>query len=233
MVNAKRRRAGERRQICHRHVGVREAVLQPGRSWRRVHPQHRRYCAPAARPDAHARARPPRALTRVHARPPRADQQVGHYTQIVWHSTRFVGCGVSECGDDRALWVCQYYPAGNWVSELPFCKHSKPSDMGKCATTDSLPDPAGLECRSGTGSCGSTGGFCSGRGTGGATTCGKGTWLPVYNCKCENGISAAGSSGLYVGDTGTGAALAASALRLLSVLSLCVVSVAARAPHGL
>ena len=36
----------------------------------------------------------------------------GHYTQIVWPSTRRVGCGVARCGEER-VWVCNYDPPGN------------------------------------------------------------------------------------------------------------------------
>jgi uncharacterized protein YkwD len=38
--------------------------------------------------------------------------QTGHFTQIVWASTRSVGCGSSSCNGMR-IWVCNYDPAGN------------------------------------------------------------------------------------------------------------------------
>lgn len=43
----------------------------------------------------------------------------GHYTQIVWRSTRSVGCAKTQC-KDMDLWVCNYDPPGNWVGERPF-----------------------------------------------------------------------------------------------------------------
>jgi uncharacterized protein YkwD len=43
----------------------------------------------------------------------------GHYTQIVWRSTRSVGCGRARCGSSE-LWVCNYDPPGNFVGERPF-----------------------------------------------------------------------------------------------------------------
>ena len=43
----------------------------------------------------------------------------GHYTQMVWRSTRFVGCGMTACGDGE-LWVCNYEPVGNFVGQAPF-----------------------------------------------------------------------------------------------------------------
>lgn len=43
----------------------------------------------------------------------------GHYTQIVWRTTRTVGCAVAD-GADRQVWVCEYDPAGNWVGYRPY-----------------------------------------------------------------------------------------------------------------
>jgi len=43
----------------------------------------------------------------------------GHYTQVVWRSTRFVGCGVVSCGNSE-VWVCNYSPPGNYVGERPY-----------------------------------------------------------------------------------------------------------------
>jgi hypothetical protein len=54
--------------------------------------------------------------------------QCGHYTQIVWRSTREVGCAVADCTTNSPfpqfprwqLWVCNYSPPGNWVGERPY-----------------------------------------------------------------------------------------------------------------
>ena len=74
---------------------------------------------------------------------------VGHYTAQIWHATTHVGCGVSQCNDHSVLWVCQYYPAGNYMGQLPFCKSNKPSDMGACPDLSSQSDPVGLTCNPG------------------------------------------------------------------------------------
>jgi len=37
----------------------------------------------------------------------------GHYSQMVWHSTNKIGCGVAQCPGLGNLLVCDYYPAGN------------------------------------------------------------------------------------------------------------------------
>lgn len=44
----------------------------------------------------------------------------GHYTQIVWRDSRYVGCAVAECGGGGEVWVCQYDPPGNYLGNLPY-----------------------------------------------------------------------------------------------------------------
>lgn len=49
----------------------------------------------------------------------------GHYTQIVWRNTQYVGCATASCPngyDDRntQLWVCNYHPAGNIIDRKPY-----------------------------------------------------------------------------------------------------------------
>ena len=46
----------------------------------------------------------------------------GHFTQVVWKSTKQVGCGMAQCSDGAIL-VCNYSPAGNldgaYVENVP------------------------------------------------------------------------------------------------------------------
>ena len=45
----------------------------------------------------------------------------GHYTQMVWRTTRTVGCAMAVCEDTREqVWACRYQPAGNWVGRKPY-----------------------------------------------------------------------------------------------------------------
>jgi len=46
----------------------------------------------------------------------------GHYTQIVWRSSRIVGCATASCqGSTKSqLWVCNYAPPGNVPGEKPY-----------------------------------------------------------------------------------------------------------------
>jgi|UPI00037F52AC hypothetical protein len=43
----------------------------------------------------------------------------GHYTQVVWKTSRKVGCGMATCGRSE-VWVCNYDPPGNWIGEKPY-----------------------------------------------------------------------------------------------------------------
>lgn len=43
----------------------------------------------------------------------------GHYTQLVWRDTKYVGCGVAGNGK-RQVWVCNYDPAGNVSGQRPY-----------------------------------------------------------------------------------------------------------------
>ena len=46
----------------------------------------------------------------------------GHYTQLVWSTTREVGCGVGSCPRLRfpTTLVCNYSPAGNVIGRRPY-----------------------------------------------------------------------------------------------------------------
>lgn len=53
--------------------------------------------------------------------PLRADNWApsGHFTQMVWHDTRHLGCGISEC-NDMLIVVCHYEPKGNYLGRVPY-----------------------------------------------------------------------------------------------------------------
>lgn len=44
----------------------------------------------------------------------------GHYTQIVWESTKEVGCAAALSGDKSQVWVCNYHPPGNIIGKRPY-----------------------------------------------------------------------------------------------------------------
>ncbi len=45
----------------------------------------------------------------------------GHYTQMVWSSSRRIGCGKSRCGN-KIIIFCNYYPPGNYLGRKPYKK---------------------------------------------------------------------------------------------------------------
>ncbi|KAK4753907.1 hypothetical protein SAY87_002011 [Trapa incisa] len=44
----------------------------------------------------------------------------GHYTQIVWRTTRRIGCARVVCDDGDVFMTCNYDPVGNYVGERPY-----------------------------------------------------------------------------------------------------------------
>ncbi|PKU60290.1 pathogenesis-related protein PR-1-like [Dendrobium catenatum] len=48
-------------------------------------------------------------------------RECGHYTQIVWRSTRRIGCATVNCVGGRGQFmVCEYDPPGNYIGERPY-----------------------------------------------------------------------------------------------------------------
>jgi hypothetical protein len=45
-------------------------------------------------------------------------ENVGHYTQVIWRSSRQVGCATAV-GKDEEFLVCRYSEAGNVIGQRP------------------------------------------------------------------------------------------------------------------
>jgi len=54
---------------------------------------------------------------------------VGHYTQMVWHSTTRVGCAITSNRSDEYL-TCRYLEAGNVMGSSPFRSRSGIAEVG-------------------------------------------------------------------------------------------------------
>lgn len=48
-----------------------------------------------------------------------AGKQCGHYTQMIWSTTRKIGCAASLCTNNAQIWVCKYDPPGNYIGRRP------------------------------------------------------------------------------------------------------------------
>ncbi|XP_044259009.1 venom allergen 3 homolog [Tribolium madens] len=60
---------------------------------------------------------------------PHYKKESGHYTQVVWADTKYVGCGYTYYKAKKGefkyhkLFVCNYGPAGNVVGEAPYKRY--------------------------------------------------------------------------------------------------------------
>ncbi len=43
----------------------------------------------------------------------------GHYTQVMWKTSKFVGCAIARCQNSE-VWVCNYDPPGNYRGQRPY-----------------------------------------------------------------------------------------------------------------
>lgn len=53
----------------------------------------------------------------------------GHYTQVVWRNSRFLGCGSANCPRGGTFVVCSYNPPGNFNGERPYLQCRAPSEV--------------------------------------------------------------------------------------------------------
>lgn len=68
----------------------------------------------------------------------------GHYTQMVWSKTRYIGCGFSSCASgvsntlytEGTVMVCNYYPAGNYTSQSIYLNSSNAIDTANACEGD-------------------------------------------------------------------------------------------------
>jgi pathogenesis-related protein 1 len=44
----------------------------------------------------------------------------GHFTQVIWKNTQFVGCGSGRAADGTTYIFCNYYPSGDYPGQKPY-----------------------------------------------------------------------------------------------------------------
>ena len=49
---------------------------------------------------------------------PKYDPNIEHFTQIIWKSTKLLGCGITCDKKNICVVLCNYYPAGNVLDEF-------------------------------------------------------------------------------------------------------------------
>jgi uncharacterized protein YkwD len=61
---------------------------------------------------------------------PGFSSRTGHFTQMVWRSSKRLGCGYADCkgknGTPGRYWVCEYSPAGNVINRGYFTANVLP-----------------------------------------------------------------------------------------------------------
>ena len=45
---------------------------------------------------------------------------IGHYTQMVWDSTKYIGMGSAISSDGKVYVVARYNPPGNYIGQFPY-----------------------------------------------------------------------------------------------------------------
>jgi pathogenesis-related protein 1 len=51
---------------------------------------------------------------------PPAGKFCGHFTQVIWKNTQYVGCGRAVAQDKTVYIVCNYYTGGNFAGQKPY-----------------------------------------------------------------------------------------------------------------
>lgn len=78
---------------------------------------------------------------------PHKTKKIGHYTQLVWGTTKEIGCGIVYYETERhgihythsITYVCNYGPAGN-ILKRPFYKHGPPASNCPGEVSEEYPD---------------------------------------------------------------------------------------------
>uniref|UniRef100_A0A8R1HKW5 SCP domain-containing protein n=1 Tax=Caenorhabditis japonica TaxID=281687 RepID=A0A8R1HKW5_CAEJA len=85
----------------------------------------------------------------------RYDKRIGHATQIIWATTRRVGCAVQECsarkdgsldGQKFNVAVCKYFPTGNVFKSESVTPIYSPGEPGTACRPGTLGDPTSGLC---------------------------------------------------------------------------------------
>lgn len=54
------------------------------------------------------------------------NQQIGHFTQVVWKDSTELGCGIAKGTDNFVYGVCNYSPPGNYIGSSNYVNNVLP-----------------------------------------------------------------------------------------------------------
>ncbi|KAJ8727623.1 hypothetical protein PYW07_001742 [Mythimna separata] len=77
------------------------------------------------------------------------EYHIGHYTQMVWSNSVYVGCGISKTTNSRMnkfFTVCNYGPGGNYMGEKPYKVSSGRNNKLICDAQEKCDNPYGSKC---------------------------------------------------------------------------------------
>lgn len=118
----------------------------------------------------------------------------GHYTQVVWEKTKFVGCAVTECdyvygiplwANGGTIITCQYYPPGNVNNNFPYTYQAPATSQ--CNSTGYSSGAHNFYtnlCDDQQSRCSADFPFTSTNRCHNGSTCEEYTWLDDYTCDC-------------------------------------------------
>ncbi|XP_050343526.1 venom allergen 5-like [Nymphalis io] len=78
-----------------------------------------------------------------------SNKAIGHYTQMAWSDSVYIGCGISENqknGMKEYYVVCNYGPPGNYLGQTPYKASGSGSGKLICSTKD-CSRPYGDNCK--------------------------------------------------------------------------------------
>ncbi|KAJ8733231.1 hypothetical protein PYW08_001529 [Mythimna loreyi] len=78
------------------------------------------------------------------------DYDIGHYTQMVWSDSIYLGCAMSQTlknGWNKYFVVCNYGPGGNYLGQKPYKESYGRSNKLVCSNKSKCDRPYGTKCK--------------------------------------------------------------------------------------
>ncbi|CAH1407288.1 unnamed protein product [Nezara viridula] len=72
----------------------------------------------------------------------------GHYSQVIWGSTKYVGCGIIyyfKANEYYSYFVCDYLPPGNWIGLKPYVYGPRDCEAHHLANSKRFPNLCAID----------------------------------------------------------------------------------------